>query len=430
MGTWLRQIVTRPISLRLDPNAWSWVLVAIGVGLRLLDYAADRPYWLDEGSLHGLIVRPWLHEAERGFENTQLAPPGFVALVRLAALMLGTGRPAMRLVPLIAGIAAVFLLRALAMRVLPVRGGLLALALFALSDEQIYFSSELKPYSTDISVAIGLWLLAVIEPRGPRWLLVMALAGALGVWLSYPSVLVLGGIGIAGLLERGSKRDLCGFLIWSMVGAFWLGNVWTVRHVSLTELDNHNAMWTFWTFAFPPSLSVDPMWMPRRVLYLFVNPLDFHGPFDPRISALPAIVCAALGVWKLARCRPRVAWVLLAPLFLALAAAVLRLYPFHGRCLLFLTPMLMMLVAAGAEMIMARAGRLVGILLVVCLLAHTVWIDAWQVFDREPRYGLNRHGDRRPEWLVPDFFDSPPRGLFREPPTRRLQSSADARQSQ
>ncbi len=54
----------------------------------------------------------------------------------------------------------VVLFARLARRILPPRPALIALVLFAFSDDLIYYSSELKPYSLDLAVGLAISLAA------------------------------------------------------------------------------------------------------------------------------------------------------------------------------------------------------------------------------------------------------------------------------
>ena len=83
-------------------------------------------------------------------------PLGFLIFVRALATFLVDRNYVLRSLPLAAGlIASLFLFDRLAARVLPRRAALVALALFAFSDDLIYYSSEFKPYSLDLAFGLG-----------------------------------------------------------------------------------------------------------------------------------------------------------------------------------------------------------------------------------------------------------------------------------
>src|SRR5262249_47188568 len=147
----------------------------------------------------------------------QIVPIGFLALVRGAVALFGSSEYALRLVPLLSGIAALFLFRRVAARLLPTPAVPIAVALFSFSGPLIGFSSELQQYSTDVLAAIFLLdrALDVSERPASRSATArLALAGAILVWFSLPVVFVLAGLGttLAAIAARSGDRRRLGSL--------------------------------------------------------------------------------------------------------------------------------------------------------------------------------------------------------------------------
>ena len=114
---WTREfrLDIKPI-VRLVHERPEAVILGIGVLLRLIVYLVNRSMWLDELSLTGNIVgRPVLDFSE-SLTSDQLAPFGFLIIQRALVRILGDSNFAMRLVPLIAGILALYLFSLLARR--------------------------------------------------------------------------------------------------------------------------------------------------------------------------------------------------------------------------------------------------------------------------------------------------------------------------
>ena len=85
----------------------------------------------------------------------QLAPPGFLVVERAMVRL-----PLTRCGPpgsfrFVCGIASMFLMRSVARRYRLARAVPIAVGLFALDDWLIYYSTELKQYSSDIAVDAG-----------------------------------------------------------------------------------------------------------------------------------------------------------------------------------------------------------------------------------------------------------------------------------
>jgi len=394
------------------PPAAVFVLFAIASYLR--QYFYDREYWLDENSLAAALRASAANGFFQPLGGTQLAPPGFVAVERVVVRVLGDERWALRLFPLVGAVAAVLVYSAVARRCLNARAFLIALALYAVSDDLIYFSAELKQYILDVAAGLGCTMLGLTLASGPttfRRFLAGAAAGAVVVWFSHPAAFVLAGVGtvlFVSALARRAWREAIAVALMSLV---WLVSFAGVYRVGMTHLDNRDGMWAFWSFAFPvlpPRTVWDALWPVRRVFYLFVNPLNFETPLGATLSALPAVGFFLVGCVSLAR-RDRLKFgMLVGPALFALLAAYSRLYPFHGRLVLFLVPSLLILVAEGAEC----AGRAANRRWVWCAILGSILafptVDAvWRLVD--PRYHrtFNPHGDLRPESLDPATFPFP-----------------------
>ncbi len=136
------------------------VVLVLGTFLRLAVYAHGRSYWLDEASLAANAFDQAPLDFSQPLTGDQLAPFGFLIVVRAVVSILGPSPYVTRLLPLACGNAALFAFAVLARRILPRRAALVALALFAFSDDLIYYSSEFKPYSLDLAAGVAITLLA------------------------------------------------------------------------------------------------------------------------------------------------------------------------------------------------------------------------------------------------------------------------------
>ncbi len=387
------------------------LLLALGVALRVAQYLADRAPWMDESSLASNIRGMSPSGLFGPMSHVQLAPPGFLAVELLATRTFGDHAWAMRLVPMLAGVASVFLFERFSRNFLGSTAAWVALAMFAVSDDLIYYASELKQYSSDVAIGLACGLMGVAMAEGratPRRLVGFAAGGAAAVWFSHPALFVLAGVGVvafAGALRRREWGRASGL---AAVGAAWLASFAGVYAVSARQLGGSDAMWRFWAGAFPPrppSGAGYLGWGVRKVLYLFVNPLDFATPLGPRLSAAPIAILFAIGCVSLGRRDGRGLATLLLPAGFALMASALRLYPTHGRLALFLVPFLLVPIAEGAGWLRGRGVRGVGWAAVVAalLLAPGVGAAYRAVVPRE-RSDVNPYGDRRPESLDPARF--------------------------
>ena len=408
-GIWSRRFVWDGPAARA--SLWRHrvaILLGLGVAFRVAGFLAGRGLWMDEGSL---IANARLRSPSAFFGPlvaSQLAPPGFLTLEWVALRVFGDSAPAARIVPLLAGIASLWLFLAVARRMLTPRAIPAAVALFASADDLIYFASEAKQYSSDVASALACTLIGVTIGVGSldlRRALVLSTFGVLIVWFSHPSIFVLAAVGTVRLADRLMARDWRSALAWCLVGATWVASFAGVHAVAMVQLGPSGMMWQFWGFAFPPFPGSvwDASWVFRRLAYFFVNPLHFTAPFGPLWSSLPAVVSCLVGVVVFARSRRDDLALLLLPVGFALAASCLKLYPFHGRLVLFLTPAFLLLIASGLDRVRdLRPGRnLAFATLAALLIGVPMLLDLYRVVEPRQRETLNPYGDRRPLSLDP-----------------------------
>ena len=124
-----------------------WLLVVLGVGLRVWPYAANTSLFLDEILVASNITGLPLVDLVTGpLGLDQVAPGGFLFLEKISVLLLGSSERALRLVPLAFSILGVFLFRRLAERTLTGGAVALAVALFAIGLPFIRYAAEVKQY--------------------------------------------------------------------------------------------------------------------------------------------------------------------------------------------------------------------------------------------------------------------------------------------
>jgi len=347
-----------------------WALLGLGALLRIARALANRSLWGDEGFLAiNLVERSFAGLAEP-LAHAQAAPPGFLWIEKAVTLGLGEGELALRLVPLVASLASLPLFAWLARALLGRRDALIALALFAISEPLVFYASELKPYASDVLVALAIAALALGVLRhgaSPRRLAALAVAGLLGPWLSLPAVFVCAGAGLAvagSLARRGDARGARGALA---VGALWIVGFAVEYALVLRPLRSEALLRESWQgyFAPLPTSGEALRWWGERLLGFFNDPLGLPE------SAVAALLFAA-GAARLARRAGFEALLLLAPIGAVLAASLAglhpfptssvyrladRYYPFYGRLLLFAVPLALPCVAAGAGVLLDSASR-------------------------------------------------------------------------
>ena len=331
------------------------VIALFGVVLRIVRFAWGRDYWLDEiflvwnirgRSLSQLLLEPLLYR--------QGAPPGFLLLEKVVWGTLGEGERALRLVPLIAGVLAVILFARIVFKILPWRGGLPALALFAVLEPLIYYSSEAKQYGMDVTVGLGIVLagLWVMEERtahhgaqrGATRLLALGSAGLFGIAFSHAAIFVFAAVIGALILNQARQRR------WTAVSglllvAMFVGVGFCLNYLLLLRPLVHNeGLQTHWAEGFMPHSSAAIPWLWQACHGVFIDPATMWLP-HPWVG----MVLCAIGIVAICRRSGTVGAMLGTPAFLTLLASALHKYPFSGRLILFLVPFFVLMMGAGIE---------------------------------------------------------------------------------
>lgn len=382
----------------LRPQVLIAIAMVVGLMLRILQYGANRSLWLDELLVVPGIVRPSFLDLLSPASWSHL-PPGFLLLEKLAVSALGLNEFALRLLPFLAGIAALFLSIRLADRFVTSTAVPIAVALFALSPFLVYYSSELKPYSTDVLASMLLLLLALdLSERGvtARRAAVFGGAAMVAAGFSMTSVFVSVGCALALVVDSWRARNREGMFSLAAVFAGWavvFGIPYLLFVHGSTSNEYAREFWRSGFMPMPPRSLEELVWLPRMTFQLFRDPL---GVFSDEQSASgiwaasAGLLAFVLGAVWMVRQRSARIRILLFPVLVTLVASALMLYPFGGsraaagRVVLFLAPMFFLVMAQGAAWVWERCtgeSRIValgflGFLLVPALVWGAVGVPA------------------------------------------------------
>lgn len=338
-----------------------FALLLLGAILRLWQWGAPGSLWLDEIALSRNIQARSIGELiAYPLAFDQVAPLGFLAVVKLLTLAFGDGERTLWLFPLVSGLAGLLLFWRLAERTLRGVAVPLAIALFALALSMIRYSAEVKQYGVDATLAVGLTLIALdlrARDRSTGSLLAAGAAGFVVIWFSQASVLVMAGLGgalvVAWLIERDFRTLRALLVTVPMWAAAALIAVIMARR-SMTPATSA-FMQDFWRGGFlplPPRLSTAAPWLWVRLPELFEDPWTLRYPLAWLFGLL-----ALAGIAVLWRQRRDAALLIAAPFVITLLAAIAQQYPFRTRLVVFLVPGAILAAAAGAGWIAELAGR-------------------------------------------------------------------------
>lgn len=331
------------------------IIIGFGILFRLLPYLYNRSLWVDEAKLALNIIQKSFIQLTQPLDYNQMAPVGFLFVEKLLVLTLSGDEYALRIIPLLAGILSLFLFYEVSRRVLTLRGLIIALGLFALSELLIRYASELKQYSSDVTIALAIYLMGLhclkTESKVASSILLISLVGSLLIWFSHPSIFVLAGVGLTLVMQSWETKNWRKFFWLGLPAAFWLGSF--ALNYSITHLDHHPNMVRSWSgstaFMPMPPLSVESFfWFPKTFLAIFPQTAGLY------FSGLAALCFIAGGMSHLKEKRYSF-FLLILPAFITLIASGFHAYPFHGRLILFLVPTLIIFIGEGMDRIMTMA---------------------------------------------------------------------------
>ncbi len=323
----------------------------IGSILRIGFFWMDSSFWGDEAAVALNLKERSFSELGKPLDYGQHAPLLYLLVEKGLNELAGSSEHVLRSPSLVASLLSILLYFCWLRRT--TRGDVLPVAflLFALNPRLILYSAQLKPYAIDVVGCLVVCLCAFQVHRynyQSSWLALFALVGCVLVWLSFPVVFVLAGVGLTLIVNRwfhGYRRHCSRVILLALLWLIsFLFNQYLITHHSLASEPLRN----FWegSNAFPP-LAPTSLREVRKLFRIFLRP--FADPLwgsGGVLIGLPAVFWL-VGLLKLMRSDPITAGICLLPVVLTFLASGFKLYPFEGRLLLFLVPLFLLPVAWG-----------------------------------------------------------------------------------
>jgi hypothetical protein len=341
------------------------VSIVCGLGLRLVQFLANRSIYIDEAALGlNLRDRSFVELASGPLDFAQTGPLGLLFGQKLLLQILGEHELVLRLIPFAASMLSVPLFIILARRY--VAGPSLAAvgAVYALSFPLVYFAADAKPYAVDVLFTMLVLLIGsrlLERPTAPAVAVTHGLFGGVVMWLSQPVILVFGGLAI--LLLRAESRRPGGIRLptLAMTAGWAVSGVASIMvSARMLTAEQRAYMHDFWAPGFMPLL-------PRNLAEFFWLPVAaVRVGSDVLGSSFPVILTFLLlsGLLVLFRRTTTDSALVLLPIGLALATSAAGQYPFGGdhgalpgRTLLFLVPCFLIAVGSGLQDLMTRLPK-------------------------------------------------------------------------
>lgn len=360
-----------------------WLIIGVGIILRLAQFLYNRSLTEGEAALAINIVQKSYRELLQPLEFTQAAPLGFLIIQKFSANIFGNNELALRFFPLIFGITSLFLFIELAKKSISSKAIPIALILFAVGDHLIYFSSEVKQYSSDVTITLLLVLITIYifnKNFKIKYIILFGFVGAIFFWFSHPAVFTFYAASLVLIISLVRRKHLKGIIWLIIVGILATTSLAINYFLSLESISKSVDFIDVWQRSFmplPPTSLKDLKWF----VYVFLRIFKF--PVGLSIYELfLAVLSFIFGCFIMFRKRRKIFLILLLPIILTLFASGLHKYPFEGRLLLFITPAMVLIIAEGIDSIRrksAQGSHIVGLLLVGILLVHPVARAAYHI---------------------------------------------------
>ena len=338
-------------------------ILAFGVALRTIQYAAQGSMWMDELAIA-------INVSERGpwellfqpLDLRQVAPPGFLLLEKLGTELLGAGEAGLRLFPWLASLASLFLFWRVAARFASPAAVVAGLLAFAASPSLVWYAGTAKQYSGDVAVTLLLVLLA-LRSEEERWsvgrAILWGLAGGAAILASQPAVLVAAALGAVLLARRLWDRAPIAPIV-ALAGGWAIGAAAVTAH-SLRVIPPavRGYMAGEWNESFLPAPWDGPvqlLWVPNRLLlslsHLLIRVLPKSIPEILFVASIGGLAVA--GVHRLVGLRRGAAILPAVPPVVGFLAAGLHLMPLFNRLAMFFTPSLLLAAVVGTDEVRER----------------------------------------------------------------------------
>ena len=358
----------------------SLLALLLGIAIRLSQYLSGRSLWFDEVAVILNLQERSYGELLGSLNYDQAAPPLFLWIEKFALETLGNNEYSLRLYPLLGGLLSLIVFYHFTRKYALGWARPIAILLFSTIGYVVYFASELKPYSWDVTVGMLLFVsisaIATPKPNTNR-LIGVGLLGAISIWLSFPSILIMAGIEAANWLKlklwKASRADWRAFLLRRVpLYTAWLMSLVGLYVMVISKTLAETDLSASWADRYPENW-YDLMWGIDALGRFFYRPLYYSTPFDGI-----AMVVFVIGLVHLWRKRGWQLTYLGAPFIVTMLASYLQQYPFQDRLILFLVPYSLVILGEGMALLLGRSRKrpkivgavgvaLVGLLLVLPL---------------------------------------------------------------
>jgi 4-amino-4-deoxy-L-arabinose transferase-like glycosyltransferase len=333
-----------------------WLLISIGCFFIIAQFLQDRGMWMDEAELVTNIINSSFSELFKPFKNGQVAPILYLIFQKGLSGLFGNSDLTFRILPLFATFTSSFLLYSI-LKKLGVNKliTLLGIALFLNHPHIIYYSSEVKQYPIDVFAAlslifIGLKIINQDEMSKKIWFALLAVPL---FFISNITIIILVPTGLLLLLNdfKFHKKIKVSTIIVLLICSL---SFVAYYFLFINNHSNKSLMLSYWMGKGVPGKDVNSIieiftWSSKRVVKeLFLRLLSYENFYVFSLSLISFLYCLFLLVKEK---KVKIITITLIPVFIHVLLAVLSLYPFWRRLILYMLPLYIIVLCAGFEIL-------------------------------------------------------------------------------
>ncbi len=375
-----------------------WVILAIALFLRSYQYFINRSLWHDEAHLALNFVDFGFKDLSKPLEHYQSAPIFFLWSIEALSRIFGLGEMSLRIVPFVFSIIAVPLFYHLVLSITKNKlTATIAFLIYAVNLSFVYYASELKPYTIDVSAYIILiYLLVTNNGFVARYrTLLLICSGCLLAFFSNATAVIflcctLYYIMQVRITNIGAEkmfviplRNIC--ILGAWFAAFALNYLLFVHDHPYAE-----GMRQIWAYTFCPTPFFGPEfneYMKHYFTDLFLNDL-FLVDRTYYIGYILLLLAIAGIAFALLRKQYLLLLFGLLPIAIAYLFSILKLYPFYPRFILYTFPGLIIIISNGISHLVLVfnnkgyrmvSGLMVGLFLVLLLKNSILTFPKWEI---------------------------------------------------
>lgn len=315
--------------------------------MAFFNFLYNRSLWFDEALLSLNIVGKSYAELLRPLDDNQVAPIGFLYVEKFISSLFGSTDWSLRIFPFFSFLFSIPLLFSITKKLTDSKQvGLLACVFFVFNYLIIYYSVEVKQYSSDVCIVLFLIYYGLIffKLNDYSSIFIYSAVGVFAIFLSNVSIVILLSNSFVLIYNYYKKREklIHRFIIPVL---FWISAFCIYYFLFIHHHPSKRSMLRYWQ---------------SKDAFLPLNP--FHSDFFTFIFSklkmiftyliidsvagwilIPIFITGLLKSFK----NFNTIIVLCCPLIIHLFLSGLKMYPFHTRLILYLVPLIIIVLSVG-----------------------------------------------------------------------------------